>query len=110
MTAVAYSMFRGKLIGVLGFSHQGEYIGGRAASGGGLGAHTMPWRGLGVARAMGWRGRLLAPLRLCFGLHHASGKIGTSAFVSSNSENISCVAFMKHKNNRKQGTGTVVSR
>jgi hypothetical protein len=29
------------------------------------------------------------------------GKIGTLAFVSSNSENISHVAFLKHKNNRK---------
>jgi hypothetical protein len=27
----------------------------------------------------------------------------------SNSENISCVAFLKHKNSRKQGTGTVAS-
>jgi hypothetical protein len=36
-----------------------------------------------------------------------SEKIGTSAFVSSNSKNISCVAFLKHKNSRKQGTGTV---
>jgi hypothetical protein len=26
-----------------------------------------------------------------------SGKIGTSAFVLSNSKNISCVAFLKHK-------------
>jgi hypothetical protein len=38
-----------------------------------------------------------------------SGKIGTSAFVSSNSENISCVDFLKHKNSKKQGTGTVAS-
>jgi hypothetical protein len=30
------------------------------------------------------------------------GKIGTSGFVSSNSENISCVTFLKHKNSRKQ--------
>jgi hypothetical protein len=37
------------------------------------------------------------------------GKIEASAFVSSNSENISCVAFLKHKNSRKQGTGTVAS-
>jgi hypothetical protein len=37
-------------------------------------------------------------------------KIGGSAFVSSNSENISCVASLKHKNGRKQGTGTVASR
>jgi hypothetical protein len=26
----------------------------------------------------------------------------TSAFISSNSENISCVTFLKHKNSRKQ--------
>jgi hypothetical protein len=38
------------------------------------------------------------------------GKIGVSAFVSSNSENISYVAFLKHKNSRKQGTGTMASR
>jgi hypothetical protein len=37
------------------------------------------------------------------------GKIGGSGFVSSNSENISCVTFLKHKNSRKQGTGTVAS-
>jgi hypothetical protein len=90
-----------KLIGLFRFSRRGEYIGGRAASGGGPGAHTCPWCGLGVARAMGWHGRLLAPLRLSFGLRHASEKIGTLAFVSSNSENISCVAFLKHKNSRK---------
>jgi hypothetical protein len=103
-------MFHGKLIGCLGFSRQGEYMGGRAASGGGPGAHTMPWRSLGVAHAMGWRGRLLAPLRLSFELRLVLGKIGTLAFVSSNFENISCVAFLKHKNNRKQETGTVASR
>jgi hypothetical protein len=39
-----------------------------------------------------------------------SGKIGVSAFASSNSENISCVAFLKHKNSRKQRTSTVASR
>jgi hypothetical protein len=36
-------------------------------------------------------------------------KIGVWVFVSSNSKNISYVAFLKHKNSRKQGTGTVVS-
>jgi hypothetical protein len=49
------------------------------------------------------------PLRLIFGLCKASVKIWCSAFVSSNSENISCVAFLKHKNSIKLGTGTVVS-
>jgi hypothetical protein len=47
------------------------------------------------------------PLRLIFGLREASVKIGGSAFVSSNSEKISSVTFLKHKNSRKQGTGTV---
>jgi hypothetical protein len=51
---------------------------------------------------MGWCGRLLAPLRLYFGLCDASGKIGILAFVSSNSENISCVAFLKHKNSKNR--------
>ena len=36
-------------------------------------------------------------------------KIGTLAFELSNSENISCVTFLKHKNSRKQGTGTVAT-
>jgi hypothetical protein len=31
-----------------------------------------------------------------------SGKIGGLAFVSSNSENISYVTFLKYKNSRKQ--------
>jgi hypothetical protein len=57
-----------------------------------------------VARATLWRGCPLASLRLML------EKIGTSAFVLSNSENISCVTFLKHKNSRKQGTGTVASR
>jgi hypothetical protein len=39
----------------------------------------------------------MAPLCLIFGLCEASIKIGGSAFVSYNSENISCVTFVKHK-------------
>jgi hypothetical protein len=37
------------------------------------------------------------------------GKIRLLELVSSNSENISCVAFLKHKNSRKQGTDTVAT-
>jgi hypothetical protein len=40
-------------------------------------------------------------------LREISGRL---ALVSSNSENISGVTFLKHKNSRKQGTGTVASR
>jgi hypothetical protein len=79
------------------------------ASGGGPGGPTTWWRGQGLARATLWCGWPLAPLHLCFGLRLVSGKIGTSSFVSSNSENISYVAFLKHKNSRKQGIGTVAS-
>jgi hypothetical protein len=42
------------------------------------------------------------PLRLIFGLCEASVKIEGLAFVSSNSENISCLAFLKHKNSRNR--------
>jgi hypothetical protein len=110
MMAVACSMFRGKVIRPLGFLHRGEFIGDRATSGGGLGGLTTWWCGQGLGRATPWCGWPLALLRLIFDLHKASVKIGGSAFVSSNFENISCVAFSKHKNSRKQGTGIVASR
>jgi hypothetical protein len=72
--AVTYSMFRGKLIGALVFSRRGEYIGGRAASGGGPAGLTPWWRGSGVGRATLGCGQALAPLRLIFGLRDASEK------------------------------------
>jgi hypothetical protein len=55
-----------------------------------------------VALATLWCGCLLVWLRLSFGLRLPFSKIGTSAFISSNSENISRVTFLKHKNSRKQ--------
>jgi hypothetical protein len=100
MMAAPSSRFHGKLIGYLGFPIEREYIGERAAADYGPRAHTTPRHGQGVARTMGWCGRLLAPFRLSFGLHDASGKIGILAFVSSNSENISCVAFLKFKSSK----------
>jgi hypothetical protein len=56
----------------------------------------------GGSHATTWCGCLLSLLRLCFGLRLRDSKIGTSGFVSSNSENISCVTFLKHQNSRKQ--------
>jgi hypothetical protein len=68
-------------------------------------------------RAMQARGRAtlgfgcpLAPSGSRSVLVLRSGKIRVSVFVSSNSKNISYVAFLKHKNSRKQGTSTVASR
>jgi hypothetical protein len=55
----------------------------------------------GVTCATLWCGQPLALLRLCFKLRLHVGKIGGLAFISSNSENISCVTFLKYKNSRK---------
>jgi hypothetical protein len=85
-------MCSGKLIGYLGLSRRGVFIGEGASSEVDQGALTH--------RA----------LRLLFGSLEASGKkIRLQELVSSNSKNISCVPFLKHKNSRKQGTGTVAT-
>jgi hypothetical protein len=109
MTAAACSMFLGKAIRPLGFSRRGVFIGEGALSGGGPGGLTMGGCGQGLGHAPLWCGQPVAPLRLIFGLREASVKIGGLALVSSNFENIFCVTFLKHKNNRKQGTGTIAS-
>jgi hypothetical protein len=70
---------------------------------GGPGGLTMWWHGQGLGRTTLWCGWPLAPLRLIFGLREVLVKIGGSAFVSSNSENIFRVAFLKHKNSRNTG-------
>jgi hypothetical protein len=94
--------FHGSMLDDLGFLHRRQYIGGRAMSVGARGVHTMWWRGQRWARTTLWCGRLPALLRLPFGLHVRNRKIGTLGFVSSNSENISCITFLKYKNSRKQ--------
>jgi hypothetical protein len=84
-----YRTFRVWRLGPLGFSRRCEFIGGRARSVDAREAHTMGWRGQGVGCATTRCGRLVAHLCLSFGLRLRVNKIGTSAFVSSNSENIS---------------------
>jgi hypothetical protein len=94
--------FRGRRLDDLGFLCRRDFICGRAMSEGGQGAHTTPWRGQrgggtppgGVAAS--WPSSVSA-LDSVF----VSGKIRTSSFISFNSKNISCVTFLKHKNNRK---------
>jgi hypothetical protein len=98
-----------KLIGSLGFSRRGVFIGEGAASEVDQGGLTTRGHGPGAGHAALWCGRPMAPLYLLFSLLEASLNIGGSAFVSSNSENISCVNFLKHKNSRKKGTGTMAS-
>jgi hypothetical protein len=91
----------------LGFSHRRPFIGGRAMLEVDQGTHTIRWHGLGGRHPMVWP--LPSPPPALLRTSSRVEKIGGSGFVSSNSENISCVTFLKHKNNRKQGIGTVAS-
>jgi hypothetical protein len=83
-----YRTFHGWRLGSLGFSRGCEFIGRKVRSVGTLGAHTMGRHGQreGASTRCGW---LVARLCLPFGLREPVRKIGTLAFVSSNSENIS---------------------
>jgi hypothetical protein len=85
----------------LGFSHQRLYIGGGATLEGTRGAHTIGWRGQGWnvppgGVATSWPSSVFA-----LDIVSSRGEIGILGFISSNSENISCVTFLKHKNSRK---------
>jgi hypothetical protein len=93
----------------LGFSFGRLFIGGGAASEGHRGPHHALARPRGGAPPHG-EPALWPPSGSLSVLVLRPGKIGVSVLVSSNFENISCVAFLKHKNSRKQGTGTVASR
>jgi hypothetical protein len=92
-----------------GFSVPRLLIGEGAASGGDQGGHTIGGHSQGLGRAPCCVGSPWPPSgsRSVFGT--LPGKIRLLELVSSNSENISCVAFLKHKNSRKLGTRTVAS-
>jgi hypothetical protein len=92
----------GKTLIVLGFSVRRLLIGKGASSGGGPGGLTMGGHGQGLGHAPCGVASLwpLSGSRLVLVLY--PGKIGVSKLVSSNSENISCVAFLKHKNSRNR--------
>jgi hypothetical protein len=97
-------MCSGKVIGYLGFFPSGGLYRRRGdVRGGARRPHTM------AARA--WRvGPWWPPSFSLSDLWKLPGKIRLQELVSSNSENISCVSLLKHKNSRKQGTGTVATR
>jgi hypothetical protein len=90
-----------KVIGYLGFSRRGVFIGEEAASEVDQGAHTTGRRGPGVGHAPGgvatlWSGSVSS--LVFWKLREISGRL---ALILSNSENISCVTFLKHKNSIK---------
>src|SRR5215216_2813535 len=89
--------FRGLLIDYLGFLHREASYRRRGKVGGWPGApHHLVARP-GLSRATTWCGRPVAPPRLSFWLRESSEKIGTLAFVPSNSENIHFLTFLEPK-------------
>jgi hypothetical protein len=74
------AVYSGKVIGSLGFSRRGVFIGEGAASEVDQGAYTTGRRGPGACRAPWWCGRPVAPFRLLFGSLEASGNIWMSGF------------------------------
>jgi hypothetical protein len=73
-------MYSGKVIGYLGFSLRGVFIGEGASSDVGPGGLTTRGHGPALGRAALWCGRHVAPLRLLFGSLKASVNIWTSGF------------------------------
>jgi hypothetical protein len=72
------AMCSGKLIGYLGFSHRGVFIGEGASSEVDRGALTHRGRGQGLGHTALVCGALVAPLQLLFGSLEASEKNKTS--------------------------------
>jgi hypothetical protein len=66
------------------------------------GGHTKAWRGQGAPAPPGGVATSVPSSFSALDSIFVSGKIGTSGFVSSNSENISCITFLKNKNSEKQ--------
>ena len=64
---------------------------------GARGPQTMSPRDQWWGHATTWCGGVVAPLLLPFGLCVLVKKIGGWVFLLSNSENISCVTFLKRK-------------
>jgi hypothetical protein len=99
-----------KVIGYLGFSRRGVFIGEGAMSEVEPGGSRLAGTAQGLA-APAWRvGPLWLPSFSSSDDWKLLDKIRLQELVSSNSENISCVSLLKHKNSRKQGTGTVATR
>jgi hypothetical protein len=94
-------MYSRKLIGYLGFSRRGVFIGEGAMSEVEPGGLT-PWRrGQGLGRAILACGPLWLPSYSSSDIWKLPRKIRLQELVSSNSKNISCVSLLKHKNSRK---------
>jgi hypothetical protein len=98
-----------KVIGSLGFSRRGLFIGEGVSSGVDRGNLTHRGRGPTPDHAALLCGALVAPLRLLFSSLEASVKFWATGFGFIQFREYFLCNFLKHKNSRKQGTGTVVT-
>jgi hypothetical protein len=96
------------LIGFLGFSHRGVFIGEGAAPEVGQGALSTRGRGPGAGRAALWCGRPVAPLCLLFGLLEASLNNRRFGFCFIQFREFLC-NFSETQKQQKTGTGIVAS-
>ena len=87
--------FRGIMIRYLGFSVGEVYMGEDLAPGALRAPHTTCSCAERWGRARRLCGGLMAPLHLSFGLCVRDGNIRRWVFIPCNSENISCVTFLK---------------
>jgi hypothetical protein len=102
----------GKVIGCLGFSRRGVFIGEGAASEVDQGGLTTRGRGPGAGRAALWCGRPVAPLRLLFGSLEASVNFWMFGSCFVQFQEYFCVTFLKHKTaeNRELALWHLVNR
>ena len=89
-------------LSVLGFSRRKDYIGEGAESGDARGAHPIWRRGQGWGRAPLGCGRLVAPLRLLFGLLEGSVENKTVGFCFVQFREYFLCRISETKNSRKQ--------
>jgi hypothetical protein len=92
-----------KLIGSLGFSRRGVFIGEGAASGVDQGGLTHRGRGPGVGRAAPWCGWPVAPLHLLFDLLEASVNIRRFGFCFVQFQEYFLCNFSKTQKQQKIG-------
>ena len=93
--------FRGRWSFVLGFLHQGEYIGEGWASGASQGRHTLAGRGPTPGRALMACGPLGAPPQVVFGPQKLPNLLFTEEKISPDFDDIFRVGFSETKNSRK---------
>jgi hypothetical protein len=104
------AMYSGKVIGSLGFSHWGVFIGEGAASEVDQGALTTGGRGPGACHAPWWCGCPVALLRLLFGSLEASVNFRMFGFCFIQFREYFLCNFSETQNSKKQETGTMASR